>query len=134
MFHVSEKVNIAIHALGYMSANRNSGSPVTAATIAEALHVSESHLAKVMQILARVGFVESLRGARGGYCFKREPGDISLLDVIEAVDGPLVTPGCLLGTPICRAGECILLGLKTDLTVLLDRHLGATTIDAFRMN
>jgi len=133
MILFSEKTNIAVHALGCMAANRDT-SPITVSTLSASMNVSESHLAKVMQILARKGIVGSSRGAHGGYYFIREPADISLLDIIRAVDGSVFDPSCLLGTSICAPGNCILKGFQEELGKLMRTHLGRTTIDKFRMN
>jgi len=55
--------------------------------LAEFHGVPEAYLAKHLQSLSRAGIVESLPGARGGYRLARAPRDISVLDVVEAIDG-----------------------------------------------
>jgi Rrf2 family protein len=62
--------------------------PVPAARLAELHDVSASYLAKQMQALSRAGLVESVQGHAGGYVLTRSPSDITILDVVEAVDGP----------------------------------------------
>ena len=49
--------------------------------------VSESYLLKHMQALTRAGICESVSGPTGGYRLAREPGEITLLDVVEAIEG-----------------------------------------------
>ena len=62
--------------------------PVPAARLAELHDVSPSYLAKQLQALSRAGLVRSLQGNAGGYALTRSPALISVLDVVEAVDGP----------------------------------------------
>ena len=61
--------------------------PVPAARLAALHDVSPSYLAKQMQDLSRAGLVRSVQGQAGGYVLTRAPDDITILDVVEAVDG-----------------------------------------------
>ena len=63
--------------------------------IAEAQGVPESYLAKIFQDLAKAGLVRSHRGARGGFTLARSPGDITLRQIIEAIEGPVALNRCL---------------------------------------
>ncbi|MFF3974942.1 RrF2 family transcriptional regulator [Streptomyces rubiginosohelvolus] len=62
--------------------------PTPAARLAELHDVSPSYLAKQMQALSRAGLVQSVQGKAGGYALTRSPSLITVLDVVEAVDGP----------------------------------------------
>lgn len=93
--------------------------PVPATRLAELHDVSPSYLAKQLQALSRAGLVRSVQGKAGGYVLTREPESITVLDVVEAVDGPgqaftcteirqrgpLATPAeaCTVPCPIARA-------------------------------
>ena len=125
--NISEAGNLAIHALAYM-AGLGPDTPASATRIAADLGVSESHLAKVLQKLARSDFIKSTRGAGGGFYFDRDAGDITLLDVLLAVDGPLPGGGCLLGTPVCPAGTCKLRGLTKKVADLVTEELRNITL------
>src|SRR3954467_10873613 len=61
--------------------------PVPAARLAELHDVSGSYLAKQLQSLSRAGLVHSVQGHAGGYVLTRRPQDITVLDVVVAVDG-----------------------------------------------
>ncbi len=61
--------------------------PVPATRLAELHDVSASYLAKQLQMLSRAGLVRSVQGKAGGYVLTREPASITVLDVVEAVDG-----------------------------------------------
>jgi len=60
--------------------------------IAEQQGIPEKYLVHIMLQLKRAGLVESCRGASGGYRLQRGPDSITLLDIIEAIDGPILTP------------------------------------------
>jgi Rrf2 family protein len=62
--------------------------PVPAATLAELHDVSTTYLAKQLQLLSRAGIVRSVQGHAGGYLLTRAPKDITVLEIVEAVDGP----------------------------------------------
>lgn len=61
--------------------------PVPVGTLAELHDVSTTYLAKQMQALSRAGIVRSAQGHAGGYTLIKKPADITVLDVVEAVDG-----------------------------------------------
>ncbi|WP_333768748.1 RrF2 family transcriptional regulator [Streptomyces sp. IBSBF 2435] len=62
--------------------------PVPAARLAELHDVSASYLAKQLQALSRAGLVDSVQGKAGGYVLTRAADRITVLDVVQAVDGP----------------------------------------------
>lgn len=64
-------------------------------------------LAKVIQALARAGLVRSSRGVHGGATLARDPQDVSIKEVIEAIEGPVALNLCLLGKGACpRQSAC----------------------------
>ncbi|WIX76870.1 Rrf2 family transcriptional regulator [Amycolatopsis carbonis] len=62
--------------------------PAPAARLAQLHDVSPSYLAKQLQALSGAGLIRSVQGKAGGYILARSPGSITVLDVVEAVDGP----------------------------------------------
>ncbi len=73
--------------------------------IAASEGLPESYLSKLMQALAKDGLVRSHRGAKGGFSLAREPQDISLRQVIEAIDGPIALNRCLAPSEHCDLEE-----------------------------
>jgi FeS assembly SUF system regulator len=73
----------------------------SAAEIAAAIHVPAPTVSKILKILARGGLVVSMRGARGGYSLSRPAGEISLVDIIDAMDGPIGMTGCSVTPGLC---------------------------------
>ena len=77
------------------------------AALVHATSVSESFLSKVLQRLVHTGMVTSHRGTGGGFCLKELPEKITLLDVIESIEGPLELNVCLGSGQGCdREGWC----------------------------
>jgi len=63
--------------------------PVSCGRLAENGHMPERFLLQVLRGLAKQGILYSVRGGTGGFCLGRNPQDISLLELVEAVDGPI---------------------------------------------
>ena len=97
---ISEGSNLAIHALSYLAAVPR-GQVTSVARMAEVLYVSRDHLGKVMQRLTRVGLVTSRRGPKGGFALGLKPKEVNLLQVVEAIDGPVSLAQCFSSEGSC---------------------------------
>jgi len=78
----------ALHAVAYMAAEK-SDSPVASHHIAQARGIPERFLLKVLKPLVSARVLHSVKGPNGGYQLARSPGDITMLEIVEAVDGPI---------------------------------------------
>lgn len=90
----SAKVEYALRALLELSEEQGKG-PLGAKEIASRQGIPERFLEQQMNSLAKAGFVRSQRGAQGGCMLSRDPDKISVLEVIEALEGPLLNMECL---------------------------------------
>jgi len=81
---ISQTAEYALRAIVHLA--QTHPRPQTAAAIAERTHVPVPYLSKVMQSLARAGFVSSQRGLHGGFTLVRSASSFSVLDVISAVE------------------------------------------------
>jgi len=97
--------------------------------IAAELQVSEAHLSKVLQRLARLGLVRSIRGARGGFIMGRDPAEVTLLDAYEAIDGPLRPSSCLMQHRACQGRGCILGNLLETINEDVREHLSSQRLN-----
>lgn len=86
---ISSAARYAVAALCHL-AGQPAGAQTTCTDIALPLGLPQKFLAKTLTVLVQVGLVQALRGARGGFCLARPAPSITLLEVIEAVDGPVV--------------------------------------------
>lgn len=73
----------------------------SAPDLAARSHLSAATVAKLLRQLAGGGLVESVRGARGGYRLARSPGDITVADVVAALEGPIALTECAGAKSCC---------------------------------
>ena len=74
--------------------------------------IPRSFLAKIFQSLVKAGLVRSMRGAGGGFALARNPAEIPVLEIIEAVEGRIIFQRCKMARPDCQhVGGCALCGL-----------------------
>ena len=106
MFKMSEAASLALHTMAVLA--REPEKVHSTRDVAATLGVSEAHLAKVMQRLTHARLVRSIRGPRGGFELARPGDEVTLRDVYEAIDAPLVLSGCLLGRAKCIGRGCLL--------------------------
>jgi len=85
---VSRASSYAIHALVYM-ATKKLNHPVASHHIARARGIPERFLVKVLKPLVSARVLQSVKGPNGGYWLAKGPTEITLLEILEAVDGPL---------------------------------------------
>ena len=113
VLRISNAASLALHAMGLLATNPER--PLATSEAAVTLSVSENHLQKVMQRLHHAGLVRSIRGPHGGFELALPPDRITLMQVYEAIEGPLTLTQCLLGRPRCQ-GNCCILGHLVEST------------------
>jgi Rrf2 family protein len=91
-------------ALKHLAVNRGSGSS-SAKEIADTYHIPLPLLSKVLQKLARQGFLRSEHGTNGGYRLARDPSLINALEVIRSIDGPVLLTSCFTEHGRCDQSE-----------------------------
>ena len=114
---ISDKSGAAIGALTEL-ARRGDAGPVPIVEIAEARDIPLHVLEQLFAALRRAGILASQRGVKGGYSFLRPPGGVTLLEVVETVDGRLAAGGSGGGVErVWRTARELLVGLLGDLTI-----------------
>ena len=126
VLRISDAASLGLHAMVLLAVDWQK--EISTRQIASKLQVSEAHLSKVLQRLGKVGLVTSSRGPRGGFALARKAEEITLLDVYEAIDGPLVPNNCLLGTRICGGERCILGDLLETVDSQVREYLATTRL------
>lgn len=92
---VSQKATYGIMAALDLALH-NGAAPVQSKAIAKRQVIPPRFLEQVLHAMKKAGIVDSLRGALGGYTLNKKPAEISLAEIVEALDGPL-SPGTLRG-------------------------------------
>ena len=93
MLRLSKKADYALMAMKHLAVRGDRGSS-SAREIAEQYDIPIELMAKVLQRLVRRGLLVSHQGTRGGYQLARGPAQISVADVIQAIDGPVTVTAC----------------------------------------
>lgn len=96
---ITRQADYAVRAVLYLA--RNGDERAATSHVAEEQHIPPSFLAKIISQLSIAGLLHTSRGARGGVMLAREPKEITLLEVIEAIDGPILLNECVSGNSVC---------------------------------
>ena len=101
---ITRQADYAVRAVHYLA---HMGPDHRAATsqIAEEQKIPPSFLAKIVSQLSVAGLLQTSRGARGGVSLARTPEEISLLEVVEAIDGPILLNDCVGNHGACVFGD-----------------------------
>lgn len=124
LIKISDAATMALHSMVLLA--REPEKMLTTQEMAEEIRVSANHLAKVLQRLNKDGLVAATRGPHGGFTLGRAPESINLLQVYEAIEGPLESGSCLLEVPVCGGTHCILGGLIAGLNRQVREYLTKT--------
>ena len=73
----------------------------TVSVISEKSEIPKAFLAKIIQKLAKAGIVRSIQGAQGGFTLARQPVDITMKEIVEIIQGPIVVNPCLVDESFC---------------------------------
>lgn len=125
---VSAKVDYAIRALAELAAAEADGAadePIKAERLADAQAIPAKFLENILLELRRAELVASRRGAEGGYRLARPAADISLADVIRAVEGPIATvrgarPEDVVYTGPARGLQDVWIELRSSMRAVLE--------------
>lgn len=91
--------------------------------------IPKSFLAKIFQSLVKSGIVKSTRGSGGGFTLAKAPNKISVLEVIEAIEGKIAFQRCQQEEPDCEhVGGCALCGLLGEAQASLKEVFSKTTL------
>ncbi|MFQ5895353.1 MAG: RrF2 family transcriptional regulator [Nitrospinota bacterium] len=129
----SRPTEYAIRAMAWIASQRGGATRFTAKQIAEAEGLPQPILAKTLQLLAQRGLLESRKGPGGGFRLQRDPRQISLLEVVEAVDEFDISWRCAVGLAECNDEvPCPLHDRWQHLRDYILRYLRSTSLEQMR--
>ena len=108
MLRLTKKADYSLIALRHFAARRMAGGPNAAASakeVADSCGIPLPLLSKLLQKLGKSGFLTAEQGTNGGYRLARDPRLISTLEVIRAIDGPIVLANCFTAEASCGHAE-----------------------------
>ncbi len=123
---ISDACSLAIHSVVFLAAWPDKC--FSTREVAATLEVSENHLSKVLQRLAKEGLVTAVRGPKGGFKLGKDAEKIKLLSIYEIFDGIIPDSNCLLSKQKCRGDSCVLGGLLSKVTKQVFDYLSNTTV------
>ena len=125
---ISTKGRYGLEALVDLAIHSSEGC-INLKSISERCGISEAYILQIFLILRRAGIVESVRGAQGGYVLAKDPSEITVGDILTALEGPLVPVACITGNPKCeRYGKCATYGFWESLMNALNEVAYSITV------
>jgi Rrf2 family cysteine metabolism transcriptional repressor len=124
VLRLTKRADYGLMAIHYIAAHGDDGA-VSAKRIAEEFHIPQERLAKILQRLAKRKLITSHNGPKGGYGLTRPPRDITVGQVVRALEGPVRIVGCMAEKDDCpQFSRCNLRGpvqkIQTSISSLLD--------------
>ena len=102
--NISEASSIAIHSLALVN---QSEEMINVNQIAERTEFSKNHISKVLQTLVRHGYLSSGRGPKGGFVSKMDADQVTLLEIIELIEGKMSDQHCGIEEGKCPFENCV---------------------------
>lgn len=103
---------------------------IDARTISEETHVPLRFALKILRKLVAGGLIVSYKGARGGYMLAREPGEITLRQAIESVEGPYMISRCQQDEYACSHAACRFHQIYDEISSVVRTKLDSYTFDS----
>ncbi|MHB0979707.1 MAG: RrF2 family transcriptional regulator [Thermoleophilia bacterium] len=125
--NVTSKSKYAVRALVEL-ARRSSESPVPLIALAEARGIPSQFLEQLFAALRRAGILQSYRGVYGGFAFNRPPDQITVLDVVEILDGPIEPALCTTDEVCVRRQICSVGDVWVQAKLSVEEVLSGVTI------
>ena len=106
---------------------------VSAKTLHDILGIKKQYLRRLLTGLVKHGFIKSSRGRNGGFEFARDPGQIYIYEVIDAIEGFVSLEGCLLGVNDCnQSPQCAMHSIWADARERMIHTFRSTTLSALK--
>ena len=131
LLNVGEMGALALHVMVELAVvkERDDEARRTAQELAGELHASVHTLQKVIRRLVLAGLVEGARGANGGVRLTGDAASVSMLQVLESVEGPVRANGCLFSKRVCpEEGQCRFRCMTGEMEQSIRNYFIKTTI------
>jgi len=126
---ISTKSRYGLRAMVELALNSGED-PLSLREIAENQEISRKYLEQIVPHLKTAGLIRSVRGAGGGYRLTRDPEEITSLEILRSLEGPLVPVDCVDSPNICdRSNTCATRELWAGVGDSIKEYLGSRTLD-----
>ena len=128
MLRFTKRADYGLMAVHFIAAHGDEGA-VSAKRIAEEFHIPAERLAKILQRLAKKQLITGHNGSKGGYVLTRPAGEITVGQVVRALEGPLRIVSCMSASDDCpQFSRCNLRGPVQKIQASLSRVLDGMTL------
>ena len=124
--HITLEADYAVRIVELLA---ESGEKLGAQAISESTGVPVRFALKILRKLVGGGLVQSFKGAHGGYLLARSPAEITLRQVIEAVEGPFLISRCLQEEYTCDHASCRFHKIYNEVSAMVRDKLDSFTFD-----
>ncbi len=128
---VTREADYAVRTVLYLARDRDR--TASAAEVAHAMHIPKSFLAKILQRLVRSHILTSMRGKNGGFRLAKKPAELTLLAILESIQGPAGINICAIDSRRCRlSATCTVHPVWVQIRKDVERRLRKQTIESLR--
>ena len=127
MLKLTKKADYGLIAMRHLAEHADLGA-CSAKDLAEMYSIPQEALAKILQRLTKARLLVSQYGTNGGYTLARDPRQISALEVIRAIDGPLFITSCSVGDDCEQSDHCTIRGPLRKVSRSIEEVLNRLTI------
>lgn len=125
---ISTKGRYGLRAVIDLAVNSD-GRPVLLGDIAARQDLSRRYLERLFASLKSNGIIRSIRGAQGGYILAKEPHEINIAEILEALEGPFLPVDCVADHNICvQAEECVTRDVWCEIAIKVKEYLKSMTL------
>ena len=127
MLRISKMTDYAIMVMVELHASE--GAVLSAHALAEQSHLELPTVSKVLKLLVKTGLVDSYRGASGGYSLERRAQDVSVAEIIAAIEGPIAMTECSVEEGLCaQEALCSLRGNWQRISVAVAKAMEGVSL------
>jgi len=128
MLRLSKMTDYAVVVMGRLASRPETRQ--SAAEVAEATGLPGATVGQVLKALGAAGLVHGARGANGGYVLARRPQDITVAEIVTALDGPVAITDCVEGVhdPCAMSPSCLLQGSWNAVNAAIETALAQVTL------
>ena len=126
--NISTKGRYALRAMLDLSL-QTADCPILIKDISKRQEISDLYLEQLFNRLKIAGLVRSVRGPKGGFCLTKPPVEIRLIDIFEAMEGPIAPVDCVDDATLCtRADSCVTRRIWAEMKKVMTEVLESTTL------
>ena len=128
--HMSTRGRYGVRLMVALASNYGNGITLLR-DVARREQISEKYLGQIVIPLKNAGLLTSQRGSRGGYALARPPAEVTVKDVVEAIEGKIAAVLCVEDPEACaRATSCVAARVWRKLSEDIERSLSSFTLEA----